>query len=101
MRAGLVFALAAAGLAFAPAAAFAQNSKPGCTTAAPAQPATPPSQGKDAGTAPGGMGTSGWTGGLGGAYVGTNPQGSASGSSSQPATAQGLDPTSGKSNAAC
>lgn len=101
MRASLVLTLATAVLAIAPATSFAQNAKPGCTTASAAQPATPPAQGKDAGTAPGGMGTSGWTGGLGGAYVGTNPQGSASGCSSQPATAQGLDPTAGKDNSAC
>lgn len=94
MRAGLILALAAAGLASAALPASAQGAKPGCTTAAPAQPATPPAQGKDAGTAPGGMGSSGWSGGTGGSYIGTNPQGSASGSSSQPATAQGLNPTS-------
>jgi hypothetical protein len=101
MRAGYILALAGAALALAGPGAHAQSAKPGCNTAAPAQPATPPDQGKDAGTAPGGMGSSGWSGGTGGSYIGTNPQGSASGSSSQPATAQGLDPTAGKDNSSC
>lgn len=74
--------------------AFAQDTKPGCGTAAPTTAATPPAQGPSSGTAPGGMGSSGWSGGTGGSYVGTNPQGATPASpSSQPATATGLDPT--------
>lgn len=93
MRAGLILALTAGSLAFAGPAAFAQSGKPGCLTSAEAQPATPPAKGPDAGTSPGGMGSSGWSGGTGGSYIGTSKEGSASGSSSQPATAQGLNPT--------
>lgn len=102
----MIRGLLAAGLAagvLASSAVSAQEQKPGCGTAAPAQAATPPAQGKDSGTAPGGMGSSGWSGGTGGSYIGTNPQGSASGSSAQPPAAQGLDPTkpSASTNQTC
>lgn len=76
------------------APASAQDTTPGCSSASSTAAATPPAQGKDAGTSPGGMGSSGWSGGTGGSYIGTNPQGPTSGSNSpHPATATGLDPT--------
>ncbi|MCK8787119.1 hypothetical protein M0638_22350 [Roseomonas sp. NAR14] len=66
---------------------------PGCRPAAQARPATPPAQGRGDGTAPGNAGNTGWSGGTGGSYIGTNPQGSTSASPNRhPETARGLDP---------
>ena len=61
-------------------------------TAEKAEPATPPDRASNDGTAPGNSGSTGWTGGMGGAYIGTNPQGTATDSKTwQPPTARGLD----------
>ncbi|MFC3127654.1 hypothetical protein ACFOD4_21535 [Pseudoroseomonas globiformis] len=63
-----------------------------CTGSTKAEPATPPARGQD-GTAPGNAGSTGWSGGTGGSYIGTNPQGSSEASRTwQPPTARGLDP---------
>ena len=73
----------------------ANESNSQCEQAAPQQPATPPAQGQDSGTAPGGMGSTAWSGGTGGSHIGTTPSGPTPASpDNQPATAQGLDPTS-------
>lgn len=69
--------------------------KPACSTSA-ADAATPPAKGDaSSGTAPGGSGSTGFTGGLGGSYIGTAPAGSTSSPSPQPVTARGLDPIKG------
>jgi len=59
---------------------------------------THPVVGPDAGTAPGGSGSSGWTGGLGGSDIGTSQTKELNSSPQQehPAVATGLDPISGK-----
>lgn len=55
--------------------------------------ATPPARGADSGTAPGGMGSTGWSGGTGGSNIGTSPSGATPGSpNQQPQTVQGTDP---------
>jgi len=56
--------------------------------------ATAPDPGNQAsGTSPGTAGSSGWTGGLGGSFIGTAPKGPTPQSpSDHPATASGLDP---------
>ena len=65
-----------------------------CSMASPKEAATPPAQGPSSGTAPGGMGSTAWSGGTGGSYVGTHPGApTASSPNAQPATAGGLDPT--------
>ncbi|MEQ1407460.1 hypothetical protein ABK249_21295 [Neorhizobium sp. Rsf11] len=76
-----------------PASAQIANEKANCATAAgKAEPATAPDRESADGTAPGNSGSTGWTGGTGGAYIGTNPQGATSGSTTwQPPTARGLD----------
>ena len=43
------------------------------------------------GTAPQGQGSSGWTGGTGGSFIGTQHQGSPSSPNDQPAVASGAD----------
>ena len=88
-----ILALAIAAILLVSGPSLAQN-KPGCGTAAATPAATPPTQGSNSGTAPGNMGSNAWSGGTGGSYIGTNPQGPTPGSpSDQPATARGLDPT--------
>lgn len=58
---------------------------------------TQPVQGADSGTAPGGAGSSGWTGGLGGSDIGTSQaQELPSSPQEHPAVASGLDPISGE-----
>jgi hypothetical protein len=59
---------------------------------------TPPVEGADAGTAPGGSGSSGWTGGLGGSDIGTSQSEElpTSPAPEPPAVASGLDPISGE-----
>jgi hypothetical protein len=65
-----------------------------------AEPATPPMPGAEA-TAPGNAPT-GWSGGLGGSYTGTNPQGAVTESPTwQPPTARGLDLTAAAEPAGC
>lgn len=59
---------------------------------------TPPVEGADSGTAPGGSGSSGWTGGLGGSDIGTSQAEElpTSPAPEPPAVASGLDPISGE-----
>jgi len=59
---------------------------------------TDPVEGADSGTAPGGSGSSGWTGGLGGSDIGTSQSEELDSSPDQdhPAVASGLDPISGE-----
>lgn len=59
---------------------------------------TPPMAGPDAGTTPGGSGSSGWTGGLGGSDIGTSQseQLESSPAPEPPAVASGLDPITGE-----
>lgn len=66
-----------------------------CQSAPPTLSATPPATGSaHSGTAPGGMGSTGWSGGTGGSHIGTSPAGPTAASPNQhPQTAQGLDPT--------
>lgn len=76
----------------APRSANDNNSQ--CERAPPQQPATPPAHGSGSGTAPGGMGSTGWSGGTGGSHIGTAPSGTTPGSPQpHPPTVQGLDPT--------
>lgn len=76
-----------------PASAQTVNGRTNCATAAgKAEPATPPDRASADGTAPGNSGSTAWTGGTGGAYIGTNPQGATERSTTwQPPTARGLD----------
>ena len=101
-----VMMIAAVALLGATALAGAQTqstepSKTGCDAAPVAAPATPKEQDSSGGTAPGNTGVTGFTGkGLGGAYTGTSQNGPVAGSPSvQPATAKGLDPIAGPSEA--
>jgi hypothetical protein len=95
-----VLAFAALGLLSAsPVLAQTPNdvSRPGdktnCTEAAgKAEPATAPDRNSADGTAPGNTGSTGWSGGTGGAFIGTNPQGATADSPTwQPPTARGID----------
>lgn len=97
------FAASALVLASVPATAQTQNTgtppsaqslegKGACDSANKAESATPPDRQSADGTAPGNSGSTGWTGGTGGAHVGTNPQGALPESKTwQPPTARGLD----------
>lgn len=68
------------------------ETKAACDPASVAQPATTPEKHAAAGTAPGNIGSTGWTGGTGGAHMGTSPQGALPESRTwQPPTARGLD----------
>ncbi|WP_274629920.1 hypothetical protein [Arvimicrobium flavum] len=68
---------------------------------APAQSETQPVAGPDAGTAPGGSGSSAWTGGLGGSDIGTSQakELDSSPKKDHPPVASGLDPISGETAA--
>lgn len=93
----LTFALAAAVALAAPLApAFAQSSTPftaGCE-ATPTASATPPAQGADSGTKPGGDGSTAWSGGTGGSHIGTTPGAPTAGSpTAHPPTVQGVNPS--------
>lgn len=92
MRAPMIFAVAAIGLATPCwAQTAAQNPCPEApeTTAATAPDPNSPASG----TSPGTAGSSGWTGGLGGSHIGTVPKGPTPGSPTEhSATASGLDP---------
>lgn len=59
---------------------------------------TPPAAGPNSGTAPGGAGSSGWTGGTGGSDIGTSQSEEVDSSPQQdhPAVASGLDPITGE-----
>jgi len=48
-------------------------------------------QNSNSGTAPEGQGSTGWTGGAGGSFIGTQHQGSPSSPTDQPPVASGLD----------
>ena len=48
-------------------------------------------QNSGSGTAPEGAGSTGWTGGTGGSFIGTQHQGSPSSPNDQPAVASGVD----------
>lgn len=71
---------------------------PSGETVAEGESETPPASGPHSGTAPGGAGSSGWTGGLGGSDIGTSQAKELDTSPQQdhPAVATGLDPISGK-----
>jgi hypothetical protein len=84
-----------------PAAAEAVSGADGAAlTRAPGENAseTAPVAGADSGTAPGGAGSSGWTGGLGGSDIGTSQSEELDTSPQQnhPPVATGLDPISGE-----
>ncbi|TCT02692.1 hypothetical protein EDC64_112129 [Aquabacter spiritensis] len=66
----------------------------GCTTTPPKAAPTPLAQGPASGTEPGAAGSTAWSGGTGGSYIGTTP-GSATPASpnSQPPTVQGVSPS--------
>jgi len=77
----------------APRSPQSLESGPGCNTAGRAESATPPARGNSDSTAPGNSGATGWSGGTGGSFIGTNPSGATQTSRTwQPATARGLDP---------
>ncbi|TCL72998.1 hypothetical protein [Rhizobium sp. BK251] len=87
-------ALAPMTLALSPALAQDMPKPTGCVDAGKAEPATDPVPGNTDSTAPHNAGTSGWTGGTGGAHIGTNPSGATAASTTwQPPTARGLDLT--------
>lgn len=73
--------------------------RPGCTPAdGPSVSETEPVEGDSSGTAPGGSGSSGWTGGLGGSDIGTSqsePLPTSTAQAPHPEVAGGLDPISG------
>ncbi|WP_341990021.1 hypothetical protein [Azorhizobium sp. AG788] len=79
-------------------AAHAQQSVPSeqecpATASGGAHAATPPVAGPSSGTAPGGQGSTGWSGGTGGSYIGTSNHASTPGSgASQPETVTGANP---------
>lgn len=80
------------------------GAKTGCPNATASTGATPPDAGHPAsGTSPGTAGSTGWTGGMGGSYIGTTPNGPspASRSTDHPATAKGLDPLKQASKGNC
>jgi hypothetical protein len=89
----LVLAIVTAVESAAPVWAANRQTECGQTEAASkVEPATPPDMQSADGTAPGNGGSTGWTGGTGGAHIGTNPAGSTPHSKTwQPPTARGLD----------
>ena len=59
----------------------------------PQEAATPPPSGPSSGTAPGADGSTAWTGGTGGSYIGTSPGAPTPGSPDKhPETVKGVDP---------
>lgn len=67
----------------------------GCRADTSGHAATAPSQGPSSGTAAGNLGTTGWTNGMGGTYVGTSNHAPTPGSpQSQPETVTGANPGS-------
>ncbi len=73
------------------AGAVAQTPAPSAT---PDTPATKPSTGPSSGVTPGNEGSTGWTGGTGGAYTGTSNHAPTPGSKTgQPETVTGVNPT--------
>lgn len=92
MRARLILIVAALGLS--PPCWAQTAAQPPCPGAPSTTAATSPDpQNQASGTSPGTAGSSGWTGGLGGSFIGTAPNGPTPQSPSEhPATASGLDP---------
>lgn len=73
-----------------------QTSGPSATgcEATPAPAPTPIEKGENSGTAPGGSGSTAWSGGTGGSFIGTTPGAPTPGSPTEhPATVQGKDPS--------
>ncbi|MFG1426047.1 hypothetical protein [Roseixanthobacter glucoisosaccharinicivorans] len=69
------------------------NADKGCDATASAS-ATAPAKGENSGTAPGGAGSTGWSGGTGGSFIGTQQSGATSGSpTDHPATVEGVNPS--------
>lgn len=92
MRASTIVAVAVLGLS---TPCWAQTAaQPPCPEEPSTTAATSPDPNSQAsGTSPGTAGSSGWTGGLGGSFIGTAPKGPTPESpSDHPATASGLDP---------
>ncbi|MDX7951523.1 hypothetical protein P7D22_10125 [Lichenihabitans sp. Uapishka_5] len=81
-------------LAQSPPASPAGKPQSDCANAAATlTPATQTAPAAADGTAPGNAGSTGWSGGTGGSYLGTTPAGASKDSKTwQPATARGLDP---------
>lgn len=88
--------VAAASLSWGAPPAAAQTSGPaqsGCA-ATPTESATPPAQGDDSGTRPGSAGSTAWSGGTGGSYIGTTPGAPTPASPTEhPPTVQGANPS--------
>jgi hypothetical protein len=78
---------AALALSFS-AVAVAQESSPG-KDGMTEKPASMPQN--NSGTAPSGAGSTGWTGGTGGSFIGTDHQGTNASPNDQPAVASGVD----------
>lgn len=92
MRVTMMLVVATVSLS-TPSWAQTASSNP-CPEEPPTTSATAPDPNSQAsGTSPGTAGSSGWTGGLGGSFIGTTPKGPTSDSpSDHPQTASGLDP---------
>lgn len=81
--------------AVAPPSKQSLDSNGGCQGEAESHPATQPATGRADSTAPGNAGNTGWSGGTGGSFIGTQSSGKTPQSRTwQPATARGLDPIS-------
>ena len=97
----IMFLLASAG----PSPAAAEGTaapETGVCEQRPHAAATPPAQGATSGTEPGGAGSTGWSGGTGGSFIGTTPQSSTPASPDrQPEVVTGLDPKVEPSKAPC
>lgn len=97
----VMFLLASAG----PSPAAAEGTTAPATGVCEQQPhaaATPPAQGATSGTEPGGAGSTGWSGGTGGSFIGTTPQASTPASPDrQPEVVTGLDPKAEPPKAPC
>lgn len=85
----------------APPSKQSLDSNGGCQGEAESHPATQPATGRADSTAPGNAGNTGWSGGTGGSFIGTQSSGKTPQSRTwQPATARGLDPISAPKKAA-
>ncbi|MFG1374443.1 hypothetical protein V5F32_19875 [Xanthobacter oligotrophicus] len=99
--AGVMFLLASAGPSPAAAEGTANPVTGVCEQPAHAAE-TPPAQGANSGTAPGGADSTGWSGGTGGSFIGTTPQASTPASPDrQPEVVTGLDPKTEPPKAPC
>ncbi|MFG1350177.1 hypothetical protein [Xanthobacter autotrophicus] len=96
----VMFVLASAGPS--PAAAGAAEPEKGVCDQQPHAAATPPAQGATSGTEPGGSGSTGWSGGTGGSFIGTTPQaGTPASPDRQPEVVTGTDPKAEPPKAPC